>query len=1105
MGEDDKSKIGLTGDERDPQAAPVVRVGEKVGRFSILSEVGSGGMGRIYEAYDPDLDRKIALKLLHDSGEDGQRDRLGREAKALARLDHPNVVTVHDVGVYEGKTFVAMELVRGGTLKDWLAANPVGRKERYETAMRLLVDAGRGLIAAHAAGLVHRDVKPSNILIGDDERARVADFGIARGIEAPESPSESGDALMFATDDSASGHTGTGTSVGTPAYMAPEQFGRGRVDAAADQFSFCVTAWEVLFGARPFAVSDPRERLAAIRDGAHPLTADVAVDADIESLLRRGLRYEPGERYHELAELIDALSRTRGGGEGSGHPRWQWGVLGVGVVVLGAGGAYYMGQTDQTCTGAAAAFEEVWNEGRRESLRQAVLGSDLQFAPGAWARLEGGLDQYGEDWRAAHTEACQATEVRGEQSAEHMEERLACLEYAKRSVDAAVELASSGQASVIANEHELRRGLPRVETCVGAHGIPTSTEWAMLDTVTRAAALRSAGHSRQALEVIAPVGDALEPETAPVVRARVLLELGRGLSATYHPSRGIESLIEAHSAAHAAKLSSLSADSAREVAVQQARSRAEPDTVEKWLDVTRSEAAPTSASGECALLAIEGMILILRGKSADAVGPSERCVELAKGDPSLLPHALGGLLIRLEQVDPERALEIGRQALQAHEAHFGAAHPGAATYERNLSRSLTMLRRGAEAEEVAQRALDRATETWGEGHLATSPYLEQLARVRCWLVGDLEGGRELAEAAVQLYAKDVATDGRALALGVLSSCVEATDHEAWVDVARQAWQVKRELHGEDGNAAVLALATYASALAQTDDLVEAGKHLSLASALADEHSADWGARDRTMVHSALAQLATMIFEGEIAIKHGEAALASLEGAESMVLGAAYHAHRTLCDARISVGDGEGALGECLIALELTKDFEDEFDMAIIEERLGEILNALGRSEDALPHGQNAFRIYEELVGADSHLAGLGEFGLGRIYEDLGQYSKAELHYRKSFELNRAISDEPVRPGAGLARVVAELGRFDEAWALLTEVEALCGETDSFHRGVVLESRGYLLHLQDPKKGVREYEQALELFRFAAAGLTLRTFCRECPFDLPGCEELDLPN
>ncbi|MFY0533529.1 serine/threonine-protein kinase [Nannocystis pusilla] len=251
-------------DPADPAELDLpLQPGARLGRYVVMSLLGAGGMGVVYAAHDPELGRPVALKLLrpHPAGPRRElEDRLRREAQAMARLSHPNVAAVHDVGQIGGRIFIAMELIRGQTLAAWLRAAP---RARRDVLARFLL-AGRGLAAAHAAGLVHRDFKPENVLVGDDGQVRVVDFGLARA---------SGDEPLSITAQSGPGSeqladlTATGAVLGTPIYMAPEQHEGRPAEARSDQFSFCVALYTALYGQRPFA-GDTVESLAlAVRDG----------------------------------------------------------------------------------------------------------------------------------------------------------------------------------------------------------------------------------------------------------------------------------------------------------------------------------------------------------------------------------------------------------------------------------------------------------------------------------------------------------------------------------------------------------------------------------------------------------------------------------------------------------------------------------------------------------------------------------------------------------------------------------------------------------------------------------------------------------------------
>jgi serine/threonine protein kinase/formylglycine-generating enzyme required for sulfatase activity len=300
--------------------------GARIGRYVIIERVGNGAMGVVYGAYDPELDRKIALKLLRPGHgvKETARARLLREAKAIARLSHPNVVAVHDVGVFEDQVFLAMEFVPGGTIKSWLEEAP----RTWRQILDVFIAAGRGLIAAHAAGLVHRDFKPDNVLLDKDGRPRVVDFGIARqagagtGRDADDevSPLRRGDAGVAEAAAAAlresSGNvaplltlTKTGAMVGTPAYMAPEQFMGERGDERSDQFSFCVALYEALYGQRPFEGGDVLSlSLNVTQEQFRPLPKDRGVPVWIKRAILRGMKADPGARWGSMIEVIAALA-----------------------------------------------------------------------------------------------------------------------------------------------------------------------------------------------------------------------------------------------------------------------------------------------------------------------------------------------------------------------------------------------------------------------------------------------------------------------------------------------------------------------------------------------------------------------------------------------------------------------------------------------------------------------------------------------------------------------------------------------------------------------------------------------------------------------------
>jgi hypothetical protein len=294
-----------TFDGRGPGGVLRLSPGARVGRYVIDERIGVGGMGVVYAAVDSELERRVAVKLLRPD-RDGTlatqgRERLLREARTLASLSHANVVTVFDVGTHDGHLFLAMELVDGGNFGAWL------RRERRSTPeiVDRLLEAGRGLAAAHAAGVVHRDVKPDNILVGRDGRARVTDFGLARS-------DPGADGAPDAAGRAARDLTRTGTLLGTPAYMAPEQWQRAATGPATDQWAFCATLYEAVAGVRPFSVEDAAARTAQIAEGRLAAPAPGrTVPPWLRAIVVRGLRADPAERWPSMDAVVAALGRGR--------------------------------------------------------------------------------------------------------------------------------------------------------------------------------------------------------------------------------------------------------------------------------------------------------------------------------------------------------------------------------------------------------------------------------------------------------------------------------------------------------------------------------------------------------------------------------------------------------------------------------------------------------------------------------------------------------------------------------------------------------------------------------------------------------------------------
>jgi tetratricopeptide (TPR) repeat protein len=666
----------LAGEQQDEVAASLVAIGDRLGRFTLLRRLGAGAMGEVFAAHDPELDREVAIKLLRISSE-----RLRHEARAMARLNHPNVVTVYELGTDGRRAFCAMELVDGVTLRGWLVT-PRTWREVLEVAIAV----GRGLAAAHTAGLVHRDVKPENVLIARDGRTLVTDFGLAKLAEGEIAP-------VAATLGAETAHvmTATGALVGTPAYMAPEQLRGDGVDERSDQFSYCVTVYEALFGRRPFHATSLHELQAAMRAGTPRLSGGRGVPVRVVRALERGLALDPAARWPSLDAFLAELAPRR---------RRGWLLAGAGLAVLAGTAAVVLATRPAapSLAGARLAGErriaQAWSVTERDRVRAGFVATGAPEAEERAAALVKVLDTYRDTWLAQREDAWSATHLRGDQSVELLEKRLDCLDRLADAMSALVTVLAQPVATEIKRAPDLANRLEPAATCKNLHRLiakslaPTSKAGhAAGVTLRQLEALQLLGRHAEVLRL----AEALVAQTAtlddPTLHARARYNLG---------------VAQSNAGKYAQAAATL------RLAVQDAAAIRDHYMV---------------ASAWLRLVSLVGLELDKPDAAAELEPAARAAVAQAGNDPrqvAELAFTLG--LVANGRGDLAKARDHMREARARRIAIHGAEHPMVASMESNLGAMLMKLGELDEATAVLDHARTATRAALGDKH----PLLAQI-------------------------------------------------------------------------------------------------------------------------------------------------------------------------------------------------------------------------------------------------------------------------------------------------------------------------------------------------------------------------------------------
>lgn len=707
---DEATKVEAKSDGRSssPSATTSIEIGQVVaGRYTVTDRIGQGAMGSVMRAQDARLRRAVALKLLRlDTVDASSRERMVREAHAMAQLSHPNVVAIYDVAQTRHGVLLVMELVEGQTLREWVTP-----QRAWSEVVAAYAAAARGLLAAHREGIVHRDFKPANVLIGQDARqVKVADFGLAKlanedelGQSVPDPSSET-----LSPSSGSAPLTQAGMVMGTPRYMAPEQHAGKDVTPAADQFALCVAIWEGLHGRPPY--EDPKTK-----HSGPPGWERKDVRQGVIRAVERGLSPLPAERWPDLGALIEQLEPPA--------PRpWIWlaaAVAGTAVVAT-AGASATPATAAAPCTTAQTQIDETWDASRQREVHAALADAAPHYGEQVAERVAGQLNDFADRWVSSQTEACAATLIRNEQSTEVLDLRMACLQRAKGELSALAGVLTEADEKTVSRAHILVDKLPPLERCDNVEALraevppPTSPEMVARverarEQIARANGLQLAGKYDEAIATVADLPtNVAELEYAPL-RAELLLLRGEVIERQGHA----EAALPMHRDALGHALENAQWTAAIRASLRLAQVTGthlnQPAQAAAYYDLalgmsrrpdTPAEVKPWIHNGHAGVL--DGLD-DQDGASREHDKALELRLELYGPDDwrtALSYFGVGGMHFRRREFDEARALY--EKAYRVQEAELGPDHPFTASTRGNLASILLISGNAAEAEPVCK-------------------------------------------------------------------------------------------------------------------------------------------------------------------------------------------------------------------------------------------------------------------------------------------------------------------------------------------------------------------------------------------------------------------
>lgn len=777
-----------------PSPEPLHR--ELAGRYVLIDEIGAGGAGVVFRAWDRELERRVAIKLLKSTSTSEPHTastRLRREAQANALLQHPNVVSIFDVNEHRGEVFIAMEYVGGGSLKAWLST-----PRTSDEILDAFLGAGRGLLSAHEKGVVHRDFKPSNVLMSGDGRALVADFGLARALDGASAERGSDEHLV----DPGLGSlvdlalTRTGSVVGTPAYMAPEQLAGRRVDARADQFAFCLSLAEALT-----QTSSPRVATTdanAPEPGSDPASwlRGRSLPPRLRVVLVRGLAVNPEDRFPTLHPVLAAierhLDRRRTGGR-----RATVAVLGVALIAVTATTM----MRGRPCEGFDEELSGVWDEERREALSSGIAGGPST----GWSQVWSSFDRYARSWVRARTQVCSATRIRGEQSEELLDVRMSCLDGRLDQLAMLLSLVEGGRLTTIDAASEAVLRLPGPDPCLRAERSGPAFE---PEDPERRAAVESVRTASNELEALLAAGlfeeglDKAEATTAAAdataherSRARARALLARFQAANDRFDEAAASWERAALLAESAGDDELRLDAYLALIRLDSGAPATAPRTDRNVERARALLRRRSA-GPGRRAALESALSQLSLRRGDLIA----CRDHGERARRLLESAPGRPLFERIQVAEDLAIcasrlgarkeaaRIFEEALADAERELGPDHPRVARLHSRLSRALDFSGDREGAERSARRALEVFQSTLGPDHSETAFAHQALANAH-FRRGDFRASADELGRAIEILTRvygPASSEVGVLRSSLALSLVRLEAFEEALDLHRQA-------------------------------------------------------------------------------------------------------------------------------------------------------------------------------------------------------------------------------------------------------------------------------------------------------------------------------